>query len=134
MIGILNNFPQKFWMNNSIEYFGLYWMNIFWMNISDFVLNWIIFRPDSLKKWIFKTDCPGLLWKSTSAVGRFLICNGEYVWSAIDCKLCIVNTIQQSTMLLLSVRHEYLRTSVTLAIARTTIMRDMHICLELNHF
>ena len=27
----------------------------FWMNIPDFVLNWIIFRPDSMKKWIFKT-------------------------------------------------------------------------------
>ena len=37
-------------MNNSIEYFGLYWMNIL-----DFVLNWIIFRPDSMKKWIFIT-------------------------------------------------------------------------------
>ena len=30
----------------------------FWMNIPDFVLNWIIFRPDSMKKWIFKTDQP----------------------------------------------------------------------------
>ena len=28
------------------------------MNIPDFVLNWIIFRPDSMKKWIFKTDRP----------------------------------------------------------------------------
>ena len=27
--GILNNFPHFFWMNNSIEYSGLYWMNIF---------------------------------------------------------------------------------------------------------
>ena len=33
----------------------------FWMNIPDFVLNWIIFRPDSMKKWIFKTDRSGLL-------------------------------------------------------------------------
>ena len=36
----------------------------FWMNILDFVLNWflnwIIFRPDSMKKWIFKTYRPGL--------------------------------------------------------------------------
>ena len=65
-------------MNNSIEYFGLYWMNIFlneyfgfcfewiffWMNILDFVLNWIlnwiIFRPNSMKKWIFKTYRLGL--------------------------------------------------------------------------
>ena len=71
--GILNNFPHFLWMNNSIEYCGLYWMNIFlneyfgfcfewiffWMNILDFVLtwilNWIIFRPDSMKKWIFKS-------------------------------------------------------------------------------
>ena len=49
-------------MNNPIEYSALYWMNIFWMNIRDFVLNWIfnwiIFRPDSMKKWIFKTDRP----------------------------------------------------------------------------
>ena len=28
-LGILNNFPHFFWMNNSIEYSGLYWMNIF---------------------------------------------------------------------------------------------------------
>ena len=77
-LGILNNFPHFFWMNNSIEYSGLYWMNIFlneyfgfcfewiffWMNILDFVLNWIlnwiIFRPNSMKKWIFKTYRTGL--------------------------------------------------------------------------
>ena len=57
-------FLKFFWMNNSIEYWVLYWMNIFLMNILDFVLNWIlnwtIFRPDSKKKWIFKTDRPGL--------------------------------------------------------------------------
>ena len=35
----------------------------FWMNIPDFVLNWIIFRPDSMKKWILKTDRPGLSWR-----------------------------------------------------------------------
>ena len=33
------------------------------MNIPDFVLNWIIFRPHSMKKWIFKTYRPGLLVK-----------------------------------------------------------------------
>ena len=49
-----------FLMNNLIEYSGLYWMNIFLMNIPDFVLNWIIFWPDSMKKWIFKTYRPGL--------------------------------------------------------------------------
>ncbi len=66
-------------MNNSIEYSGLYWMNIFlneyfgfcfewiffWMNILDFVLNWIlnwiIFRPNSMKKWIFKMYRTGLM-------------------------------------------------------------------------
>ena len=32
----------------------------FWMNILDFVLNWIIFRPDSMKKWIFKMYRPPL--------------------------------------------------------------------------
>ena len=47
-------------MNNCIEYSGLYWMNI-----SDLVLNWIIFRPDSMKKWIFKTYRPGLLGKAS---------------------------------------------------------------------
>ena len=35
------------------------------MNILEFVfnwiLNWIIFRPDSIKKWFFKKDCPPLL-------------------------------------------------------------------------
>ena len=44
---------------NSIE-----WI-FFWMNIPDFVLNWIlnqtIFKPDSMKKWIFKPDRPGLI-------------------------------------------------------------------------
>ena len=43
---------------NSIE------LIFFWMNIPDFVLNWIlnwiIFRPDSMKKWIFKTYRRGL--------------------------------------------------------------------------
>ena len=48
-------FLKFFWMNSSIEYSVLYWMNIL-----DFVLNWIIFRPDSMKKWIFKTDRPPL--------------------------------------------------------------------------
>ena len=51
-------------MNNSIELSLLNWRNIFWMNILDFVLNWIlnlmIFRPDSMKKWIFKKDRPPL--------------------------------------------------------------------------
>ena len=57
--GILNNFPHFMWMNNSIEYSGLYWF--FWMNLLDFVLNWIIFRPNSKKKWIFKKDRPPLM-------------------------------------------------------------------------
>ena len=56
---ILNNFPQFFWVNNSIEYWTLL-NEYFWMNIRDFVLNWvlnwIIFRLNSMKKWIFKTD------------------------------------------------------------------------------
>ena len=60
LLGILNHFPHFFGMNNSIEYSGLYWMNI-----PDFVLNWILnwifFRPNSMKKWIFKTYHPGLL-------------------------------------------------------------------------
>ena len=45
---------------------------LFWMNIQDFVLNWIIFRPNSMKKLIFKTDRQPLslddllaLWKLT---------------------------------------------------------------------
>jgi len=61
-LGILNNFPHFFWMNNSIEYSGLYWMNIFFNEYFGFCfeLNWIIFRPDSIKKWIFKTYRTGL--------------------------------------------------------------------------
>ena len=43
---------------NSIE-----WI-FFWMNILDFnlnwILNWIIFRPNSMKKWIFQTYRTGL--------------------------------------------------------------------------
>ena len=31
------------------------------MNFPDFVMNWIIFRPHSKKKWIFKMHRPGLL-------------------------------------------------------------------------
>ena len=46
-------------MNNSIEYLdSIVWI-FFWMNILDIILNWIIFRPDSMKKGIFKTDWPG---------------------------------------------------------------------------
>ena len=58
-LGILNNFPHFFFLSNSIEYSELYWMNIpdFVLN---WILNWIIFRPDSMKKWIFKTYRPGL--------------------------------------------------------------------------
>ena len=51
---------KVFWINNHIEFPLLNWMNIFWMNILDFVLNWIIFRPDSMKKWTFKKDRPPL--------------------------------------------------------------------------
>ena len=32
----------------------------FQMNILDFVLNWIIFKVDSMKKWIFRKDRPPL--------------------------------------------------------------------------
>ena len=54
-LGILNNFPHFLWMNNSIECSGLYWMNIFLMNIMDFVLNRILnwMRPNSMNKWFF---------------------------------------------------------------------------------
>ena len=34
--GSLNNFPHFLWMNNSIEYSGLYWMNIFLNEYSGF--------------------------------------------------------------------------------------------------
>ena len=34
--GILNNFPHFLWMNNFIEYSGLYWMNIFLNKYSRF--------------------------------------------------------------------------------------------------
>ena len=37
----LNDFPHFLWMNNTIEYSGLYWLIIFLMNIPDFV--WIEF-------------------------------------------------------------------------------------------
>ena len=44
--------------------YSIEWI-FFWMNNPDFVLNWIlnwiIFKPDSMKKWILKTDRPGLL-------------------------------------------------------------------------
>ena len=44
---------------NSIEYLDSIGWIFFWMNIPDIILNWIIFRPDSMKKGIFKTDWPG---------------------------------------------------------------------------
>ena len=49
---ILNNFPHFFWMNNSIEYSGLYWMNISLNEYFGFCfeLNWIIFRPNFQKR------------------------------------------------------------------------------------
>ena len=34
--GSLNNFPHFLWMNNSIEYSGLYWMNILLNKYSGF--------------------------------------------------------------------------------------------------
>ena len=33
---------KVFWINNHIEFPLLNWMNIFWMNILDFALNWIL--------------------------------------------------------------------------------------------
>ena len=60
---ILASFFLEFWivfliflMNNSIEYSGL-----FCVNLPDFVLNWIIFRLHWMKKWICKTDWPWLV-------------------------------------------------------------------------
>ena len=62
----------EFWIIFLIFYEWIILLNIldsvewifFWMNILDFglnwILNWIIFRPASMKKWIFKTDRPGL--------------------------------------------------------------------------
>ena len=56
-------------MNNSIEYSGLYWMNILDF-VLNWILNWIIFRPDSMKKWIFKAYRTGLLkWQSQNGFG-----------------------------------------------------------------
>ena len=45
-------------MDNFIEFSVLDRMNMFWMNILDFVLNWIIFRPNSMKKMIFQKRLP----------------------------------------------------------------------------
>ena len=62
----------EFWIIFLIFYEWIILLNIldsvewifFWMNIFDFglnwILNWIIFRPDSMKKWIFKTYQTGL--------------------------------------------------------------------------
>ena len=80
-------------MNNSIEYSGLYWKNNFVNEYSGFcfnwILNWIIFRPDSMKKWIFKTDRPGLL----PCPKENICCCGEffpfYIGSRSDNFVCI---------------------------------------------
>ena len=68
--GILNNFAQFFlkWLILLNILDSIEWI-FSWMNIRDFVLNWIlnwilnwtIFRPNSMKKWIFKTYQPGLV-------------------------------------------------------------------------
>ena len=62
----------EFWIIFLIFYEWIILLNIldsvewifFWMNILDFgfnwILNWIIFRPDSMKKWIFKMYHPPL--------------------------------------------------------------------------
>ena len=50
----LNDFPQFFeWiiLLNILD--SIEWI-FFLKNIPDFVFNWIIFRPDSMKKWILK--------------------------------------------------------------------------------
>ena len=70
--GILNNFPQFFWMNNSIKYSGLYQMNIPDL-VLNWILNWIIFRPDLMKKWIFKTDRPPLPFCAYKLIERKLL-------------------------------------------------------------
>ena len=48
-----------------------------WMNIPDFVLNWIlnwiIFRPNSMKKWIFKTYRTGLVEPQYMFQGRLCL-------------------------------------------------------------
>ena len=76
-------FLKFFWMNNSFKYSVLYWLNIFWINISDFVLNWIlnwiIFRPDSMKKWIFKTYRTGLPWDHESKWWNLQTFLGQFV-------------------------------------------------------
>ena len=61
--GILNNSPHFFeWMIVLNVLDSIEWI-FFLMNIPDFVLNsslnWIIFLW--MKKWIFKTDLPGLI-------------------------------------------------------------------------
>ena len=41
-------------------------LTFFWMNILDLVLNWIIFRPDSMKKLIFQNRSSRARWGSTA--------------------------------------------------------------------
>ena len=59
------------------------------MNIPDFVLNWIlnwiIFRPESMKKWIFKTYRPGLVKQGIDSLNKkrlpgSLCCLGKRAW------------------------------------------------------
>ena len=54
-LDFLNNFPEWIILLNNLG--SIEWIFL-WMNNQDFVLNWIIFKPNSMKKWIFKTDCP----------------------------------------------------------------------------
>ena len=45
-------FLKPFLTNNSTVYSGLYWMNTFWINIWDFVMNWIIQCKNEFSKRI----------------------------------------------------------------------------------
>ena len=84
----------EFWIIFLIFYEWIILLNILdsiewifcWINILDFVLNWIlnwIFRPNSMKKWIFKTYRQWLVPtyllpvpKALKNIGQVILCSG----------------------------------------------------------
>ena len=83
--GILNNFPHFLWMIILLNILDCIEWIFCWINILDFVLNWIIFRPDSMKKWIFKTYRQWLL----SCLGSLISARVSLWFKGIQCQLYV---------------------------------------------
>ena len=74
-------FLKVFWMNNNyIEFPLLNWKNIFLNEYFGFFFNWIISRPDSMKKWILKKDRPPLISRDAREKKDFSILVSKFLF------------------------------------------------------